>query len=143
MSRRWSAPTLKETAASILRIKKPPTPTTLPTSANNWQTKAETAAAIRTETGADVTTVAADVTTPEGQAALLAACPEPDILVNNAGGPPPGDFRDWSREDWIAGITANMLTPIELMKATVDGMIGRGFGRIRSGGRRTGPGAPL
>ena len=90
----------------------------------------ETAAAIRTETGADVTTVAADVTTPEGQAALLAACPEPDILVNNAGGPPPGDFRDWSREDWIAGITANMLTPIELMKATVDGMIGRGFGRI-------------
>jgi 3-oxoacyl-[acyl-carrier protein] reductase len=70
------------------------------------------------------------VTTPEGQAALLAACPEPDLLVNNAGGPPPGDFRDWSREDWMRGIIANMLTPIELIKATVDGMIARKFGRI-------------
>ncbi len=89
-----------------------------------------TAEEIRRETGAAVAAVACDVTTPEGQERLLAACPEPDILVNNAGGPPPGDFRDWSRDDWIAGVTANMLTPIELMKATVDGMIARGFGRI-------------
>lgn len=89
-----------------------------------------TAEEIRRETGAAATAVACDVTTSEGQERLLAACPEPDILVNNAGGPPPGDFRDWSRDDWIAGVTANMLTPIELMKATVDGMIARGFGRI-------------
>ena len=89
-----------------------------------------TAEEIRRETGAAVAAVACDVTTPEGQERLLAACPEPDILVNNAGGPPPGDFRDWSRDDWIAGVTANMLTPIELMKATVDGMIARKFGRI-------------
>jgi len=89
-----------------------------------------TAAAIRAETGATVTAVAADVTTEAGQAALLAACPEPDILVNNAGGPPPGDFRDWSRDDWIKAVTANMLTPIELIKATVDGMMARKFGRI-------------
>lgn len=89
-----------------------------------------TAEEIRRETGAAATAVACDVTTPEGQERLLAACPEPDILVNNAGGPPPGDFRDWSRDDWIAGVTANMLTPIELMKATVDGMIARKFGRI-------------
>ncbi|MBM3390661.1 MAG: SDR family oxidoreductase [Betaproteobacteria bacterium] len=74
--------------------------------------------------------VAADITTPEGRAAALAACPQPDILVNNAGGPPPGDFREWSREDWIAALDANMLTPIELIKATVDGMIARRFGRI-------------
>jgi 3-oxoacyl-[acyl-carrier protein] reductase len=89
-----------------------------------------TAEDIAKETGAKVTAVAADVTTPEGQAKLLAACPAPDILVNNAGGPPPGDFRDWSREDWIKGIVANMLTPIELIKATVDGMIERRFGRV-------------
>lgn len=74
--------------------------------------------------------VAADITTPEGRAAALAVCPQPDILVNNAGGPPPGDFRNWSREDWIAALDANMLTPIELIKATVDGMIARRFGRI-------------
>jgi 3-oxoacyl-[acyl-carrier protein] reductase len=53
-----------------------------------------------------------------------------DILVNNAGGPPPGDFRDWDREAWMKAIDANMLTPIELIKATVDGMAERGFGRI-------------
>ncbi|GAB1389322.1 MAG: 3-oxoacyl-ACP reductase [Rubrivivax sp.] len=77
-----------------------------------------------------VKTVAGDITTPEGRAAALAACPQVDILVNNAGGPPPGDFRDWSREDWIKAVDANMLTPIELIKATVDGMAERGFGRI-------------
>ena len=80
--------------------------------------------------GATVKTVAADVTTREGQTALLEACPDPDILVNNAGGPPPGDFRDWTRADWTAACTANMFTPIELIKATVDGMIARRFGRI-------------
>jgi len=77
-----------------------------------------------------VRAVAGDITTPEGRAAALAAAPQVDILVNNAGGPPPGDFRDWSRDDWIKAVDANTLTPIELIKATVDGMAGRGFGRI-------------
>jgi 3-oxoacyl-[acyl-carrier protein] reductase len=77
-----------------------------------------------------VRAVVGDITTPEGRAAALAACPQVDILVNNAGGPPPGDFRDWNREDWIKAVDANMLTPIELIKATVDKMAGRGFGRI-------------
>ena len=85
---------------------------------------------IRTATGATVITVAADIVTPAGRAAALAACPAPDILVNNAAGPPPGDFRNWSRDDWLAALDANMLTPIELIKATVDGMIARKFGRI-------------
>ncbi len=89
-----------------------------------------TAAEIRDATGVEVVAVAGDITTVEGRAAVLAACPEPDILINNAGGPPPGDFRDWDREDWIKAIDANMLTAIFLIKATVDGMIGRGFGRI-------------
>jgi len=74
--------------------------------------------------------VVCDITTPEGRALALAACPQPDILVNNAAGPPTGDFRDWEREQWIAALDANMLTPIELIKATVDGMMARGFGRI-------------
>lgn len=89
----------------------------------------QTAAELR-RFGVEVTAVAADVTTPAGRAAALAACPDPDILVNNAGGPPPGDFRSWSREDWIRALDANMLTPIELIKATVDTMIARRFGRI-------------
>jgi 3-oxoacyl-[acyl-carrier protein] reductase len=80
--------------------------------------------------GVEVRAVAGDITTPQGRAAALAACPQVDILVNNAGGPPPGDFRDWSREDWIAAVDANMLTPIELMKAVADPMAARGFGRI-------------
>jgi 3-oxoacyl-[acyl-carrier protein] reductase len=77
-----------------------------------------------------VRTVAGDITTPAGRAAALAACPQVDILVNNAGGPPAGDFREWTRDTWIAALDANMLTPIELIKATVDGMAERGFGRI-------------
>ena len=89
-----------------------------------------TAEEIRKATGAKVTTVAGDIATPEGRAQALAACPRPDILVNNAGGPPPGDFRQWTREDWLKAIDANMLTPIELIKATLDGMIERRFGRI-------------
>jgi 3-oxoacyl-[acyl-carrier protein] reductase len=89
-----------------------------------------TAAEIEGETGVRVDSVAADVTTAEGRALLLAACPSPDILVTNAGGPPAGDFRKFGREDWISALDANMLGPIELIKATVDGMIGRRFGRI-------------
>ena len=90
----------------------------------------QTAAAIRAATGVTVITVAADIVKPEGRAAALAACPQPDILINNAGGPPPGDFRNWSRDDWLAALDANMLAPIELIKATVDHMIARKFGRI-------------
>ncbi|HXR59206.1 MAG TPA: SDR family oxidoreductase [Burkholderiales bacterium] len=89
-----------------------------------------TAEEIRKATGAKVTAVAGDITSPEGRAAALKACPSPDILVNNAGGPPPGDFRAWGRDEWIKALDANMLTPIELIKATVDGMIARKFGRI-------------
>ncbi|MGH7012826.1 MAG: SDR family oxidoreductase [Stellaceae bacterium] len=77
-----------------------------------------------------VVAVVGDITTAEGRAAALAACPSPDILVTNAGGPPPGDFRTWSRDVWIKALDANMLTPIALMQATVDGMIARRFGRI-------------
>jgi 3-oxoacyl-[acyl-carrier protein] reductase len=77
-----------------------------------------------------VLAVAGDITTAAGRAAALAAAPQIDILVNNAGGPPPGDFRDWDREAWIKAIDANMLTPIELIKATVDPMAARGFGRV-------------
>jgi 3-oxoacyl-[acyl-carrier protein] reductase len=79
---------------------------------------------------AQVVAVAGDITTPEGRAAALAACPQVDILVNNAGGPPPGDFRDWDRADWLRAVEANMLTPIELIKAVVDGMAERGYGRV-------------
>jgi 3-oxoacyl-[acyl-carrier protein] reductase len=90
-----------------------------------------TAAALRKIPGAgEVRTVAGDITTAEGRAAALAACPQVDILINNAGGPPPGDFRQWDREIWMKAIDANMLTPIELIKAVVDGMAARGFGRI-------------
>jgi len=80
--------------------------------------------------GGEVRAVAGDITSEAGRAAALAACPQVDILINNAGGPPPGDFRDWNREAWIKAIDANMLTPIELMKATVDKMAERGFGRV-------------
>ena len=90
-----------------------------------------TAAQLRSaHPGVEVRTVAGDITTPEGRAAALAACPQVDILVNNAGGPPPGDFRDWDREAWIKALDANMLAPIELMRATVDAMAERGFGRV-------------
>jgi len=85
---------------------------------------------IRDETGVTVLTVAADITTLEGRTKVLAVCPDPDILVTNAGGPKPGDFREWSREDWISAVDANMITPIEMIRATVDTMIARKFGRI-------------
>ena len=74
--------------------------------------------------------LAADVTQAEGRARILAQQSGFDIVVTNAAGPPPGDFRHWSREDWLAAVDANMLAPIELIKATVDGMMDRGFGRI-------------
>jgi 3-oxoacyl-[acyl-carrier protein] reductase len=93
------------------------------------------AAALRAASpGVQVIAVAADITTAEGRAAAFAAPGGPgtafDIVVTNAGGPPPGDFRSWVRDAWIKAIDANMLTPIELIKATVDGMAQRGFGRI-------------
>ena len=88
-----------------------------------------TAAEIR-KLGVKVTAVAGDITTPEGRAAALKACPSPDILVNNAGGPPPGDFREWERDAWVKALDANMITPILLIRAVVDGMIARKFGRV-------------
>jgi 3-oxoacyl-[acyl-carrier protein] reductase len=78
-------------------------------------------------TGAKVTTVVADITTVEGRKVTLAVCPSPDILVYNAGGLPPCDFRDWDWKDWIAAINANILSAIFMIKATVDGVIGRKF----------------
>lgn len=82
----------------------------------------------------NVTAVAADITTPSGRDAVFAAPGGPgrdfDIVVTNAGGPPTGDFRDWDRDAWIKAVDANMLTPIELIRATVDGMAARGFGRV-------------
>jgi 3-oxoacyl-[acyl-carrier protein] reductase len=89
-----------------------------------------TAAEIRKATGVEVIPVAADVSTPEGQEALLAACPAPDILVNNNGGPPYRDFRELDRAALLAGVTMNMVTPIELVQRVIDGMAARRFGRI-------------
>lgn len=91
---------------------------------------AATSAAIRAETGVRVGEVAADIATPEGRWAALAACPAPDILLNNAGGMAPGDFRDWERADWIAALDLMLLAPIAMMRGVVDGMLERGFGRI-------------
>ena len=85
---------------------------------------------IAEETSGKVIPIVADVTTETGRDAVLAACPQPDILINNAGGPPPGDFRTWGRDEWIKAIDANMLAPIMFIKATIDGMIERKFGRI-------------
>lgn len=89
-----------------------------------------TASEIAATATGKVSWVAADVTTEDGRAALLDACPAPDILINNAGGPPPGDFREWGREEWIKAIDSNMLSAIFLIKATLDGMIDRNFGRV-------------
>lgn len=85
---------------------------------------------IRQATGGQVTPVEADITTAEGQARLLSACPEPDILVNNNAGPPFRDFRTLNRDDLINGVLQNMITPIELIRQVIDPMIHRGFGRI-------------
>jgi 3-oxoacyl-[acyl-carrier protein] reductase len=98
--------------------------------ARTEQDVSRAAAEIGEGAGRPVAWVACDITTPDGRARALAACPSPDILVNNAGGPPPGDFRDWDRAAWLRALDANMLTPIELIRATVDTMIERRFGRI-------------
>jgi 3-oxoacyl-[acyl-carrier protein] reductase len=98
--------------------------------ARNADALERTAQDIRTATGSPVTAVAGDITTPSGRSAALAACPEPDILLNNADGPLPGDFRQWTRDDWIAALDTMMLSHIEMMRLTVDGMMARGFGRI-------------
>ena len=90
----------------------------------------EAADALRSLNSGRVHAVTADVTSAEGRLKILTQHPEFDILVTNAGGPPPGDFRNWDRDVWIKALDANMLAPIELIKATVDGMMSRGFGRI-------------
>ncbi|HKM64340.1 MAG TPA: SDR family oxidoreductase [Acidisphaera sp.] len=91
---------------------------------------AEAAAAIAAQTGVRAVPVAADITTDAGREAALAACQDPDILITNADGPVPGDFRGFGRDDWLAAVDALMLAPIALMRATVDGMIARRFGRV-------------
>ena len=94
-------------------------------------TLAATAAEIRTHApDVRVDAVSCDLSTEQGRAAVLAVCPRPDILVTNNGGPPPGDFRNWSRDDWIAALDMNMLAPIEMIRATIDPMIERRWGRI-------------
>tara|TARA_B100000029_G_scaffold218993_2_gene216738 strand:- start:4064 stop:4843 length:780 start_codon:yes stop_codon:yes gene_type:complete len=96
----------------------------------NADTLEATAEEIRAATGVDVVTALGDIGTPEGREAALSSCGDLDILVNNAGGPPPGNFRDFTRDDWIKALDANMLTAIDLIKSTVDGMIERKWGRI-------------
>ncbi|MFC4622759.1 SDR family oxidoreductase [Comamonas nitrativorans] len=102
--------------------------------AENLRATAADRARASGQTAPAVIAVACDITTAAGRAAVLSAAGGPgvdfDILVNNAGGPPPGDFRDWQRQEWIKALDANMLTPIELIRAVVDGMAARGFGRI-------------
>ncbi len=98
--------------------------------ARNAETLEATADEIRATTGSSVTTVVCDITSEEGRARTLEACPDPDILVNHAGGPLPGDFRDWDQAVWFKALNANMMTPIFLIKATVDKMMDRGFGRV-------------
>jgi 3-oxoacyl-[acyl-carrier protein] reductase len=89
-----------------------------------------TADEIRKSFGVKVQAVQGDISLPEGRALALKACPDPDILVNNAGGPPPGDFREWDREAWVKALDANMISPILMLRAVVDGMIARKFGRV-------------
>src|SRR3954451_10527390 len=89
----------------------------------------DAAGRLRDAYGVPVIAVAADVAPGTGREAIMGACPDPDILVNNCGGAPPGDFRDWSREDWIRAVDGNMLSAIFLIRATLDAMIARRFGR--------------
>lgn len=98
--------------------------------ARDAQTLAATAAAIRAASGVAVTAVAGDIGRPETRAALLAACPAPDILVTNNAGPPPGRFQDWDDAAWQGAIAANLLAPLEMIRAVIDGMVERRFGRI-------------
>jgi 3-oxoacyl-[acyl-carrier protein] reductase len=90
----------------------------------------KTAQALEAETGSRVLPVAADLSSEDGRKKVLRAFPDPDILVNNAGGPPTGDFREFAREDWIKAFDACMIGPIDMIRATIDGMIARRFGRI-------------
>ncbi|MEM7411346.1 MAG: SDR family oxidoreductase [Myxococcota bacterium] len=90
----------------------------------------ETAEAIRAAHGVRVETVVGDIAAETTQRALLDACPAPDILVNNNGGPPPGRFADWDREAWLAALDANMLAPLAMIRAVLEGMCERSFGRI-------------
>jgi 3-oxoacyl-[acyl-carrier protein] reductase len=90
----------------------------------------ESADAIAAATGRRVAHVAADLTTEEGRAAAMAACPEPDVLINNGDGMPPGDFREWTRETWMRALDQMMLAPIGMIRLTVDGMMARGWGRV-------------
>ena len=96
----------------------------------NKEVLSSTARELREKYEVNVIEFCADITSKEQQNELIEICPNPDILVNNAGGPPPGDFRDWNRDDWMNACIANMFTPIELIKAYVDGMQDRKFGRI-------------
>lgn len=89
-----------------------------------------TAREIEKATGVSVTPVIADISTAEGQATVLAACPDPDILINNNGGPPLRDFRELNRASMLAGVTMNMVTPIELIQKVIDHMMEQRFGRI-------------
>ena len=98
--------------------------------ARTEDTLRQAAQTLRDLKAGEVSWVAADVTTEDGRQRIFAAHPQVDILVTNAGGPPPGDFRQWDRDVWLKALDANMLAPIELIKATVDGMMVRGFGRI-------------
>ncbi len=98
--------------------------------ARNPETLARAAAEMAAEAGTAVAWASADISSEKGRSTALAACPAPDILINNADGPAPGDFHDWSRDDWIKAIDTMMLGPILMMQAVVDGMIARKFGRI-------------
>jgi len=98
--------------------------------ARDAQTLAATAAELRGATNAKVSTVAGDIAAAPTRQALLAACPEPDILVTNNAGPPPGRFQDWDGDTWAGALDANMLAPIALIRAVIDGMVDRRFGRI-------------
>jgi len=89
-----------------------------------------TAEALRRAHGVDVASVVGDIERESTREALLAACPAPDILVNNNGGPAPGRFQDWDRDAWIAALDANLLAPVLMIRAVIDGMVERGFGRI-------------
>jgi 3-oxoacyl-[acyl-carrier protein] reductase len=105
--------------------------------ARNRETLERAAADIAAQTGARVTPVVADLTRPDGRAAALALCAAPDILINNADGPAPGNFRDWTRDTWVETLDSVMLGPIMMMRAVVDGMIARRFGRIINVSSRT------
>jgi 3-oxoacyl-[acyl-carrier protein] reductase len=105
--------------------------------ARNRETLERAAAGIAEKSGSRVMPVVADLTKPEGRAAALAVCATPDILINNADGPAPGDFRNWTRDTWIETLDAVMLGPIMMMRAVVDGMMERRFGRIINVSSRT------